>query len=96
MKQTAEPRHLKIADYINDIIKLNQEGEFDYMETRITKSEYRQIIQALVIFDRLQKERRLWEEPMDSSFSNEIRRSVIRTLDEISNISTFQSRSNAE
>ena len=30
---TTEARHFKIADYITDIIRLNQEGEFDYMDT---------------------------------------------------------------
>lgn len=42
-----------------------------------------QILQNQAIVERLNKEIQLWEEPMDSSFSNEIRRSVLRTLKEV-------------
>lgn len=39
----------KIADYIDDIIKIEEKrvAEHDYMKTRITKSEYRNIVKAL-------------------------------------------------
>lgn len=50
MKQIndASPRHEKIKNFINDIIEISPEcGEFDYMDIKITKSEYRQIVQAL-------------------------------------------------
>ena len=53
------------------------------VENLITDDDIKQIINNQTIVDRVKKERDLWEEPMDSSFSNEIRRSVIRTLDEI-------------
>ena len=47
----AEPRHEKIKNFINEIIELTPEcGEFDYMDIKITKSEYRQIIQALELY----------------------------------------------
>lgn len=50
MKQISDssPRHRKILDYIQEIIFLSPEcDEYDYMETKITKAEYRQIIEAL-------------------------------------------------
>lgn len=39
----------KIADYIEDIIKIEEKrvAEYDYMETKITKNEYRNIVKAL-------------------------------------------------
>ena len=44
----ASPRHEKIKNFISEIIELTPEcGEYDYMDIKITKSEYRQIIQAL-------------------------------------------------
>ena len=38
----------RISEYIRDIIKLSPElQENDYMETKITKAEYRLIVEAL-------------------------------------------------
>jgi len=52
-------------------------------ENLLTNDEVNEIVKNKIIVEKLKREKHLWEEPMDSSFSNEIRRSVLRTLTEI-------------
>lgn len=56
------------------------------VENQLTPEDIKTIIDNQKIVAGLKREKELWEEPMDSSFSNEIRRSVLRTLTEILNI----------
>ena len=53
----------------------------------------KEVLENQNIVEKLKREKHLWEEPMDSSFSNEIRRSVLRTLTEILNSTSPNSKS---
>lgn len=78
--------HIYTIDELEDLI----------VENQLTPDDIQTIIDNQNIVAKLKREKALWEEPMDSSFSNEIRRSVLRTLTEILEINTTsRSKGNA-